>query len=45
MFGEMGERLLLEGAYVRPARLRALGFQWVLGDLEQAFRFETGRFS
>jgi len=45
MFGEMGERLLLEGAYVRPARLRSLGFQWVLGDLEQAFRFETGRFS
>ena len=42
MFGEMGERLLLEGAYVRPARLSALGFRWALGDLGQAFRFETG---
>ena len=44
MFGEMGERLLLEGAYVRPARLRQLGFRWALPDLEAAFRFETGRF-
>jgi uncharacterized protein (TIGR01777 family) len=42
MFGEMGERLLLEGAYVRPARLSALGFRWALGDLGHAFRFETG---
>jgi NAD dependent epimerase/dehydratase family enzyme len=42
MFGEMGERLLLEGAYVRPARLAALGFRWALGDLGHAFRFETG---
>jgi uncharacterized protein (TIGR01777 family) len=45
MFGEMGERLLLEGAYVRPARLRQLGFRWALPDLEAAFRFETGRFA
>jgi len=42
MFGEMGERLLLEGAYVRPSRLESLGFRWALGDLEHAFRFETG---
>jgi NAD dependent epimerase/dehydratase family enzyme len=45
MFGEMGERLLLEGAFVRPATLESLGFRWVLPDLEQAFRFETGRFT
>ena len=43
MFGEMGERLLLEGAFVRPARLAELGFRWTLPDLEHAFRFETGR--
>ena len=45
MFGEMGERLLLEGAYVRPARLQQLGFRWALPDLEAAFRFETGSFA
>lgn len=43
LFGEMGDRLLLEGAYVRPARLAELGFRWSLADLEHAFRFETGR--
>jgi uncharacterized protein (TIGR01777 family) len=45
MFGEMGERLLLEGAYVAPTRLRAAGFQWALPTLDAAFRFETGRFA
>jgi uncharacterized protein len=45
MFGEMGERLLLEGAYVRPARLQELGFGWALPRLEDAFRFETGLFA
>jgi len=45
MFGEMGERLLLEGAYVRPSRLETLGFRWALPDLEHAFRFETGTFA
>ena len=44
MFGEMGERLLLEGAYVRPTRLEQLGFAWALPDLADAFRFETGIF-
>ncbi len=43
MFGEMGERLLLEGAFVHPKRLQAAGFQFVLPDLEHAIRFETGR--
>ena len=42
MFGEMGERLLLEVAFVRPARLAGLGFRWALPDLDHAFRFETG---
>jgi uncharacterized protein (TIGR01777 family) len=45
MFGEMGERLLLEGAFVRPSRLESLGFRWALPDLEHAFRFETGTFA
>jgi len=44
MFGEMGERLLLEGAFVAPARLQALGFRWTLANLADAFRFELGRF-
>ena len=44
MFGEMGERLLLEGAYIRPTRLQELGFAWALPGLSDAFRFETGNF-
>lgn len=44
MFGEMGERLLLEGAFVAPAKLSAAGFRWSLPALEDAIRFETGRF-
>ena len=36
MFGEMGERLLLEGAYVAPGALRAAGFE------QTALRDELG---
>ena len=43
MFGEMGQRLLLEGALVRPMVLEARGFRFEHGSLEQALRFELGR--
>jgi len=43
MFGELGERLLLEGALVRPAALESHGFRFEHGSLEQALRFELGR--
>ena len=42
-FGEMGERALLEGAFVTPRVLTETGFTWVHGTLEQALRFELGR--
>lgn len=40
LFGEMGERLLLEGANVLPARLKAIGFQWTYPELPAALRAE-----
>lgn len=40
LFGEMGERLLLEGCRVRPLRLTAAGFQFLHPDLESALRHE-----
>lgn len=43
MFGEMGQRLLLEGALVRPAALESHGYRFEHGSLEQALRFELGR--
>ncbi len=43
IFGEMGERLLLEGAFVAPTRLLDAGFRFRLPDLEAALRFELGR--
>lgn len=43
IFGEMGERLLLEGAYVLPRRLEAAGFRFRWPDLEGALRFELER--
>lgn len=42
-FGEMGERLLLEGAFVRPDALVRAGFRFRHGSLEQALRLELGR--
>ena len=44
MFGEMGERLLLEGAFVRPTVLVAHGHRFEFPSLEQALRLELGRF-
>lgn len=36
MFGEMGDRLLLHGQNVKPARLQALGFEFRYPDLRSA---------
>ncbi|HDZ09281.1 TIGR01777 family oxidoreductase [Pseudohongiella sp.] len=36
MFGEMGDRLLLHGQNVKPARLQALGFEFKYPDLGSA---------
>jgi hypothetical protein len=42
-FGEMGRRLLLEGALVRPTVLEREGFRFTHASLEQALRLELGR--
>lgn len=42
LFGEMGERLLLEGAFVRPTRLAGAGFVFRWPGLPEALRFELG---
>lgn len=43
LLGEMGQQLLLEGAFVQPAVLQAQGFRFERGDLVQALRHELGR--
>ncbi|MFM1823619.1 MAG: hypothetical protein RI967_1885 [Planctomycetota bacterium] len=43
LFGEMGRRLLLEGAFVRPRRLEEIGFRFEHPALEDALRLELGR--
>jgi len=43
VFAEMGERLLLEGAKVFPARLEEIGFSFLHPTLEEALRSELGR--
>ena len=42
-FGEMGQRLLLEGAHAAPTRLQAAGHRFDFTDLEAALRHELGR--
>lgn len=42
-FGEMGERALLEGAFVTPRVLIDTGYTWVHASLEDSLRFELGR--
>jgi uncharacterized protein (TIGR01777 family) len=42
LFGEMGERLLLEGVKVRPARLVEAGFKFDYPDLEAAMKKVLG---
>jgi uncharacterized protein (TIGR01777 family) len=44
LFGEMGERLLLEGQKVTPVRLQKAGFEFFYAELTPALRFEMGRF-
>lgn len=43
LFGEMGERALLEGAFVRPRVLGDAGFRFAYPALEDALRLELGR--
>jgi len=43
LFGEMGQRLLLDGAFVRPAVLESQGFRFEHDSLERALRLELGR--
>ena len=43
LFGEMGQRALLEGAFVRPRVLREAGFRFAYPSLEDALRLELGR--
>lgn len=42
LFGEMGQRLLLEGARVLPKRLSESSFEFCSNDLEDALRAELG---
>ena len=44
LFGEMGEKLLLEGNYVRPERVRDLGFRFSQPTVEEVLRLQLGRF-
>jgi protein-L-isoaspartate(D-aspartate) O-methyltransferase len=43
VFGEMGEKLLLEGAHVLPAKLQESGFEFDTPELEPALRLLLGR--
>ena len=43
LFGEMGERALLEGAFVRPRALGEAGFRFAYPNLEDALRIELGK--
>lgn len=42
LFGEMGERLLLDGVFVRPTVLEREGFRFTHAKLEEALRLELG---
>lgn len=44
LLGEMGDQLLLRGAFVRPARLLDHRFRFDFPTLDSALRFELGRF-
>jgi len=43
IFGELGQRALLEGALVRPGVLAAHGYRFAHPSLEDALRLELGR--
>ena len=42
LFGEMGDRLILNGQRAVPARLTRIGFRWLEPALEGALRWELG---
>ena len=44
MFGEMGQKLVLEGQHVKPTRLQESGFEFTHSDLESCMRNCLGRF-
>jgi len=44
IFGEMGERLMLEGAHVRPTRVCESGFRYSQPAIEETLRLQLGRF-
>jgi len=44
VLGEMGDQLLLRGAFVQPGRLQEHGFRFGFPTLERALGFELGRF-
>ncbi len=44
LFGEMGEKLLLEGNFVRPDRIREAGFRFSQPTVEEVLRLQLGRF-
>jgi uncharacterized protein len=44
LFGEMGDALLLQGQRVLPDRARETGYRYLRPDLEDALRFQLGRF-
>jgi uncharacterized protein (TIGR01777 family) len=41
--GDAGDEMLVQGAPVRPQRLREAGFRWDFADAEDACRFALGR--
>ena len=43
LFGELGQRALLEGALVRPLALEQHGYRFTHASLEDALRLELGR--
>ena len=44
LLGELADALLLEGCRVLPARLEQSGYPFRFTDLEEALRFQLGRF-
>ena len=43
LFGEMGERLLLEGQFVEPRRMVDAGYRFARSSVEETLRIQLGR--